>query len=182
MASKGGNLMFYLIGGGILLLLITSSANAAASMVSDSQLSQIASYEVFRANAYPDGSTNGVQNYSIGYGHQIQPGESSLLTATITQAQAMDLLVADLGTVTSAIASSGISLTQGQFDALTDFGFNAGIDALSKVLSTLSSSGSDAAIAEIEQYIYWHPVPGGPAVINPGLQTRRALEVQTFNS
>lgn len=175
-------MLWYLVGAGVLALLISSTANAAASMVSDAEVSQIASYETFSATAYPDGSTNGVQNYSIGYGHQIQPGESSLLTATITPAQATSLLSADLDGIVAAIANAGISLTQGQFDALTDFGYNAGPGALAKVLSTMQTSGNDAATAEMLEYIYWHPVPGGPAQVSQSLVNRRNMEVAAFNS
>ena len=154
---------------------------ASGVKFSNNQLQQTADLETFSPQAYPDGSTNGMQLYSIGYGHQIQPNEQYLLNQSITQAQALQLLTNDLANVAVIINNSGQNLTQGQYDALTDFGFNAGTTALSKVLNTLQNSGTDAATAEMAQYIYWHPVPGGPAVINQALVNRRNLEIQTFN-
>ncbi|SRR5579862_3129851 len=178
---KSNTLIFAAVAAG-LLLLVSNNVTASGNGYSNNQLQQTANLETFSPQAHPDGSLNGVQLYSIGYGHQIQPNEQYLLNQTITQAQATQLLAADLQTVAAAINSSGQNLTQGQYDALTDFGYNAGISAMNKVLATLQSSGPDAATAEMAQYIYWHPTPGGAAVVNQDLVNRRNIEIQTFNS
>ena len=49
-----------------------------------SAINALKARETFSPKAYPDGMVNGVQMHSIGYGHQIQPNQLSLLTATIT--------------------------------------------------------------------------------------------------
>lgn len=167
----------------VILLLVSNNTSASGTSVSDDQVQQTADLESFSATAYPDGSNNGTQLYSIGYGHQIQSNEQYLLTATITTTQALQLLSADLQTVGNAINASGVSnLTPGQYDALTDFGYNAGIGALNLVLTNFQNNGPAAAAAEMAQYIYWHPVPGGPPVINQDLVNRRNIEIATFNS
>jgi GH24 family phage-related lysozyme (muramidase) len=185
MAKRNSVLIWYGVGL-VTLYLVFSSSNAGAAssvMVSDAQLQQTANYENFSATAYPDGAdSNGNQLYSIGYGHQIKAGESYLLTATIDQATAQQLLLTDMQAVVNALINSGVNFTTGQFDALSDFGYNAGIGAMNKVIATFVSSGSDAAASEIMNYVYWHPVPGGPAVLNQSLVSRRTNEINTWNS
>lgn len=182
--AKKSNIIWYVAGIGVVILLISKSANAAASanMVSSDQLSQTAQFETFSPTAYPDGSTNGVQNYSIGYGHQIQPNESYLLTATISQDQAQQLLLQDMQSVVNYLNQTGITFTPGQFDALSDFGYNEGLSNLQNVIAAFQNNGPDAATAKMEQYVYWHPIPGGPAQLNPTLVNRRNAEIATFNS
>ena len=181
MSVRSNNLIWYGVGAAALLLFISGNAMAASS-VSQSQLQQTANLESFSPQAYPDGSNGNTQLYSIGYGHQIGPNESYLLSATITQAQAMALLQNDLAPIISALNNSGVQFTPGQFDALVDFGYNEGVGAMNKIVATLSGSGSDAATSEMQLYIYWHPVPGGPAVVSQDLVNRRNLEIDTFNS
>jgi lysozyme len=187
MAKANKGVIWLAVGAVVLYLYFSGTmANAAptgsGNMVSDAQLQQTESFESFSPVAYPDGSDSTGQRYSIGYGHQIQPNESNLLTATITQAQAQQLLLSDMQTVINTLNNSGQTFTQGQFDALSDFGYNAGVGALNSVLQQFSSNGPDAATAKMQQYVYWHPVPGGPAVVNQDLVARRNSEVNTFNS
>jgi lysozyme len=149
--------------------------------VSTTQLNTTASHEGFVATPYKDGSTGSVQNYSIGYGHQIQANERSLLTK-ITKAQALELLRKDMQNVVNYVnANSKKSLNQNQFDALCDFGFNCGTGALGSVLAQLNTVGYSAAAAKISQFVYYHPVANGPAVLNQTLVKRRAEEVAIFN-
>lgn len=159
------------------------SVPGSAASVSDTQLSQTEGFEGFSATAYKDGSTSsGTQLYSIGYGHQVQPGESYLLTGSISQAQAEALLQSDMQTVINAINNSGQVFTQGQFDALADFGYNAGTGALNNLITSFVNNGPDSVPSLMLQYVYWHPVPGGAAQINQNLVTRRNAEVATWNS
>lgn len=186
--AKSNNLLLWLAISGVIVYALVAGNSASAapgdgnSMISANQLQQTADFEQFRANAYPDGSANGQQNYSIGFGHNIGPNEQYLKTATITIDQGKQLLLNDMQTVINALIDSGIDFTQGQIDGLADFGFSAGIGAMNKVIATLQQSGPDAATAEMQQYIYWHPVPGGPAVLNNTLVARRGIEVETFNN
>ena len=154
---------------------------AGANNISSSGLSTIEGNESFSSTAYQDGSANGVQLYSIGYGHQIQPNEMYLMYQTISQAQAQTMLMADLQPIINAINNSGQILTQGQFDALSDFGMS-GTGALQNALSSLLTNGIQSVPNVFQQYVYWHPIPGGAAQINNTLVTRRANETTTWNS
>ena len=163
MAKKNNTLIWLSVGAVILYMYFTgnvASAATGASMVSNNQILLTQAYENFSPTAYPDGSANGVQVYSIGYGHQIGPNEQYLMTATITQAQAQQLMLQDGQAIVNVLNNSGIGFTQGQYDALWDFGYSAGQAPLADVLNTLSTNGAGAATAEMNLYIYWHPVPG----------------------
>lgn len=182
------NKVFMWVGVGALALYLYFSGSATASpntggsatFVSDSQLQQTESFESFSPIAYPDGSDSTGQRYSIGYGHQIQPAESYLLTATITQDQGTQFLMTDMQNVMDQLTGSGLVFTQGQFDAASDFGYNTG--ATAKLIGVYQSMGADAVPAFMMQYTKWHPVPGGPAQINQSLVSRRNANVATWNS
>jgi GH24 family phage-related lysozyme (muramidase) len=183
------NTGFWLVGSAIALYLIfkNSMANAAPSngnnlnfAVSQDQLSQTEGFEGFSATAYPDGSDSSGQRYSIGYGHQIQASEGNLLTGSISQDQAQQLLISDMQKVVNVLNNSGQSFTQGQFDALADFGYNEGTGALSKVIAAYVDGVDIPSL--LSQYIYWHPVPGGPAQVNENLVSRRNDEITTWNN
>ncbi len=174
----GGLGLYAILSGGLLGLI----AVAASGTVSQDLLNQIEGLESFRSTAYPDGSANGQQLYSIGYGHQIQPSESYLLNTTITQQQAEQLLTKDLQAVANILNGSGINYTQGQYDALLDFGFNAGLGALMSAVEAFINSGSDGVVNYLQNYVYWHPVPGGPAQMNQTLVNRRNNEIAMWNS
>jgi GH24 family phage-related lysozyme (muramidase) len=185
MSKKSNTLIYLAIGAGLLFFFSGNSADAAgitSAGISNNQLQSTINYESFSATAYPDGSNGSTQLYSIGYGHQIGTNELSLLTGSITKAQAQNYLLQDMAAVVAVINNFGQSFTQGQIDALADFGYSAGIGALNLVLAIFAASGADAATAEMSQYVYWHPTPGGPAVLNNTLVSRRNAEVATFNS
>ena len=95
---------------------------------------------------YKDGFINKVQQYSIGYGHQIRPNESNLLTAVLTEAQATAMLIKDLKSYEAAVNNNAkIPLNQNQFDAMVSFAYNAGTGAAAKVLNTWNTSKGDVA-------------------------------------
>ena len=148
-----------------------------ATNVSQQQLAQTAGFEGFSPKAYPDGTSNGQQLYSIGYGHQIQPNEQNLMTATLTQAQGMQYLLNDMQTVVDSINNSEVQFTQGQFDAASDYGYNAGVGALANLITLFNNQGAAAVAA-------WLPtsriVTSG--VTSQNLINRRAAEVVTWNS
>jgi GH24 family phage-related lysozyme (muramidase) len=185
--AKNNTLIFVaaaVVVGIVLLSGNASGAGPGTNAVSQDQISQTEGFEGFRATAYLDGtSASGTQLYSIGYGHQIQPGESSLLTGSITTDQAEQMLMSDMQSVVNYINNSGVQLTtQGQMDALSDFGYNEGLTALGKVIANYNSNGAGAVPAQLMQYVYWHPVPGGAAQINQNLVTRRNANVAAWNS
>lgn len=115
---------------------------------------------------------NDVGHPVIGYGHDLQPGES--FPDGISPDQADLLLRKDLASRFEPAVNALIppDCTQNQFDALIDFAYNLGIAAL----QTMTGHGWD----EIpEQIPYWNHVAGK---VNLGLIARRAKEVALFNS
>lgn len=144
---------------------------------SSKQISEIAAEENFRATAYADGMINGVQQHSIGYGHQIQPNEKNLLTASVSKDWALNQLKKDLKPVEDLINKrSRYPVTQSQFDGLADFGFNCGVGALSKVLDTWNSTHDMGQVADhIKQYNKTRQ--NGELVVSQNLVERRLAEV-----
>jgi len=78
----------------------------------------IKKHEGLKLKAYLDP----VGIWTIGYGHTggVRSGD------VITEAQAIDLLRADLATAERAVDSAGLKINQNQFDALVSFTFNVG--------------------------------------------------------
>ena len=79
--------------------------------------------------------------YTIGYGHygaDVQPN------ATITQAQADNLLKADLKKYEHEVNTLGLNFNENQFSALVSFCYNCGAGAL----RTLTNNRNNAQIAE----------------------------------
>lgn len=108
---------------------------------------------------------------TIGYGHLILPSESDTLI-TITLEEASEILSKDVQTVVNFLNKKNISLTQNQFDALCDFGFNLGIGSLTKLLAH--------GIDQIPQQIILWDHAG--AAVSTGLKTRREAELTLWNS
>ena len=78
---------------------------------------------------------------TIGYGHLIKQGED--FRNGITEAQATELLRADIATAERAVQNSVVTpLTQNQYDALVIFAYNIGIKnfATSTVVKYLNNS------------------------------------------
>jgi lysozyme len=150
--------------------------------VSSTQINTTAGHEGFRSTAYKDGSSGDTQKYSIGYGHSIQLGENYLRTATLSKADGKALMQKDFKPVENAI-NNGLQKTinQNQFDALCDFGYNAGVGALASVINQFNTSGQTAATNKMLEYVNWHPVPGGPSQVNADLVKRRKEEIAVFN-
>lgn len=129
----------------------------------------IKSLEGLRLTAYPDGTRNGVQLYSIGYGHNGVPQN-----AVITREQADALLENDLARFEAAVArgAGANPPTQGQFDALVSLAFNIGEGAFAQ--STLLQRHNEARYLEAaDQFAVWRLSNGA---INPTLVKRRERE------
>lgn len=108
---------------------------------------------------------------TCGYGHLIKAGED--FSAGITEAQAQDLLQADVETAEKAVnAHIPAWCNQNQFDALVDFTFNLGAVPLQLLLSH--------GWAEVPDQMPRWCHAGGVSV--PGLVRRRQAEVDLFTS
>lgn len=127
-------------------------------------------FEGLCLTAYQDS----VKVWTIGYGHtgsDVHPG------LTITQQQAGDLLLKDVG---SAVATVNklvtVKLTQNQFDALVDFVYNVGGGNLasSTLLKELNAGDYSGAAA---QFVRWDKAGG---MVLPGLLKRRQAEQALF--
>lgn len=131
-------------------------------------------------DAYVD--TGGVT--TIGYGHT---GPDVHLGLTWTPRQCEDALSRDLETAGASVSRLvTVSLSQGQFDALTDFCFNMGAGSLAS--STLLKKLNLGDYAGVPWELYrevdgveagW--IYGGDRIL-PGLVTRRKKEIALWNS
>lgn len=147
---------------------------------SSSAIADLLEIEQFAAKAYPDGEVNGVQKYSIGYGHQIRPNEQYLLTATINKAKAMELFASDLAPLEKQVNnSSKHALNQSQFDVFVKFGYNAGTGSLAKVIVTWNTTHDVNKVAEHIK-LYKYSTKNGVKTVSPGLVARRAEEALEF--
>lgn len=114
---------------------------------------------------------------TIGWGHT----KGVKLGDTCSVQQADIWLSQDLEDAAAAVASLvKVPLTQGQFDALTDFVFNEGAGRLagSTLLILLNKGRYDAAADQFQLWV--HAKVNGQDVILPGLVKRRALERAMF--
>jgi lysozyme len=114
---------------------------------------------------------------TIGYGHRLLAHES--YPDGITEMRATELLAKDVRKAEQAVGRLvKVVLTQGQFDALTDFCFNLGAVRLtsSTLLKTLDGGRYEAAR---EQLLRWD-LAGGE--VNAGLKTRREAEFQLWGA
>ena len=139
-------------------------------------IAYIARTEQFSPRAYLDPPHNTAGKYSIGYGHQIQPNERNLLTATLTQAQAQSMLAKDLQYyVNSLNRDLKRPVSQDTFDGLLDFYYNDGTGAGAKVVQTWNATGDSTQLANhLKEYVYVHV--GGQPQISQNLVARRGFE------
>jgi len=127
-------------------------------------------FEGLRLTAYQDQ----VGVWTIGYGHT---GNDVYPELTITQEQADTLLMQDVASAVAAVNRLvTIALYQDCFDALVDFAFNLGNNALagSTLLRKLNASDFAGAAAEFPK---WCKAGGKVA---RGLLLRRQAEQQLF--
>jgi lysozyme len=172
------NLIMWLTGGAIVLWLLsryTETGKAIVQQITDAGISMIATFEGFSSKAYND--PPGSDKWSIGYGHQIQPGEEHLLTDTITVEQGKQMLADDTAKAQSVVRSTiTYPLTPEQFDALTSFVYNVGSGNFKSgtVPAKINAGDLTAAAATMRQY----NKSGG--VVNKTLVARRDREASAF--
>ena len=138
---------------------------------SDLCLELIELSEGFRSMPYSDAAGVG----TVGYGHKILSGED--FSAGLTEAQAKTLLASDAQRAAQAVDGLvTVPLNQNQFDALVDFAFNLGANALREsTLLRLLNAGNYAAIPnEMQRWIY------ASDKVLPGLVTRRKREASLW--
>jgi lysozyme len=95
---------------------------------SENGISIIKNFEGLRLHAYKDpGSKDGLP-ITIGYGSTMyKDGSKIKLGDTITQDQANDLLMWEVGNKTQVLNGLNLKLNQNQFDAITSFIYNVGM-------------------------------------------------------
>jgi lysozyme len=118
--------------------------------------------------------------YSIGYGHQIKPGEEYLMQG-IDDQKAEDLLIQDLVTSVNAVNDTiQRTITQDQFDALVSYAYNIGTGSFkSGTLEQLVNS--NASQSTIENFWTNHYITAS-GIYNPALKDRRQQEFDYFTS
>ncbi len=130
------------------------------------------SFEGLRLAAYQD--SGGV--WTVGFGHT---GPDVHARLQITEGEAETLLRADLADSVACVNRLVTStVTQGQFDALVDFCFNAGRGSLEHSTLLRCVNAHDVAGAA-EQFGLW--VHAGGKVVE-GLVRRRAAETAMFRA
>jgi lysozyme len=130
--------------------------------------------------AVPDGKTkDGKQLYSIGLGHQIQPNEPELLTASLNDQQILDLFKKDSEKIRSSMNRViKVPLNKNQQLALFSLRYNIGEGAFngSTLLKKLNANDYMGASLEFSK---WRIFEGK---VNRGLVARRERERILFNT
>ena len=142
--------------------------------ISSAGLDLIKEFEGLRLKAYkcPAGIL------TIGYGHTSAAGEPKVLPGMmISRDEAEAILKRDMVQYENGVRSQVTSaITQGQFDALVSFAYNAGVGALQR--STLLKRVNAGKIDEVPaEFMKW--TRGGGKEL-PGLVRRRRAEVELW--
>ena len=144
--------------------------------MSDAGLALLRQFEGCRTLAYQDCA--GV--WTIGYGWtQPVDGVSIHPGMTISQARAEALLRQGIGHYEQAVqALVTVPLRQTQFDALVDFAWNAGVNALAHSTLLRRLNAGDA-LGAADEFLRWSRAGGK---VLPGLTRRRQAEREMFLS
>lgn len=129
----------------------TSCSSQNKYNISDAGINFIADYEKFYAAPYRGLDS---QNQTIGYGHVITLGENF---DTLTEDEAKALLEKDLQGFVQLVnnITTGLNLSQCQFDALVSFSYNCGANGLkySSLLKDIRSGAADEIIKD--DFLMW---------------------------
>jgi lysozyme len=133
----------------------------------------IRTFEGFRPEAY----LCPANKLTIGWGHT---GGDFSANSVWNQDRADKVLQADIAHAWGGIRGLVGKCTQGQCDALTDFAFNLGVNALigSTLLAKHKSGDYKGAQAEFGKWVFAHA--NGKLVQLPGLVKRRAAEAALY--
>lgn len=147
--------------------------NNGKMQITDNLAKFTGDYEGYSATAYRGVDT---QNRTIGYGHVITSGETY---SYLSPASALTLLKQDLQIHVASVndVTNGVDISQQQFDALVDFSYNCGDNALMQS-TLLRYIKSGASLADIKgQFLLWVHCNGVPYT---GLYRRRMDEFNMF--
>jgi lysozyme len=114
-------------------------------------------------------------NWTIGWGHKVPEGITPLVT--LTQEQADELLIDDVAKVDACIGKMlKVAISQDQWDALADFAYNLGCEALAKstLLALVNRQQFSVAAGQFSHWVF-----AGRQVI-PDLVRRRQAEATLF--
>jgi len=143
--------------------------------LSSAGLDFIAGIEGFSPTAYNDPPGSG--KWSIGYGHQIKPGDGLSVNSVITRDTARELLRQDTLIAGQAVARNiHVPLTQEQHDALVSFVFNIGETAFRNG-TVPSKINAGNFIAAANTMLLYNKAGG---VISNALIARREKEAGAF--
>lgn len=133
----------------------------------------IKKYEGFRPQSYQDS----VGVWTIGYGTTRINGQPVKAGMTITEDQALQLVKQEVNKLWSQIESiTKINLNDNQMNALVDFAYNLGFNALktSTLMKMVNAGDFNGAANQFSRWVY----AGGKVL--PGLVKRREAEKQLF--
>lgn len=132
----------------------------------------IKSLEGFSSTAYPDGGY-----YSIGYGHQIIPGDGLSRYSQLSVSEAATVFDRDIARFELTVFRTvHVPLNQNQFDALVSLCYNVGDAAFtaSTLRAKLNRGDYAGAASEFDKWVY------SSGRVLPALQRRRAAEKAMF--
>ena len=135
---------------------------------SKATLDKIAEFEGIRLEAYKPVAAE--KYWTIGVGHY---GPDVTEGMTITRQQAMDLFDKDIKKFEDYVTATGLTLSQGQFDALVSFTYNCGPGNLGKLIKGRNSQQIADAMLLYNK---------GSGKVLPGLTRRRKWERELFLS
>lgn len=136
-------------------------------------------HEGFRREAYRDSAGK----LTIGIGHLVQPTDGIDEKTVLTDGQVQQLFVGDLANAENAVRRLiGVPITQGMFDALTDFAFQYGYTRLqgSTLRVLLQNREYDRAALEFAKWVHVTDPATGQKVVSAGVQARQRDNTQTF--
>jgi lysozyme len=141
----------------------------------------IKEFEGFSARAYEDPKGSG--KYSIGYGHQIRPGDPYDRNSVISEPEAADICRVDVGSAYACVSQNvTVELQPQQIAALVSFAFNEGNGAFrgSTLLRLVNQGDFEGAAAQFPAWVYMHE--NGQLVKSASLESRRQQEADLFLS
>lgn len=143
--------------------------------ITEAGVTALAKLEGFSSTAYND--PPGSDKWSIGFGHQIKPGEELYMSNPITVEEGRALLAQDIKIAQDVVRRHiNYPLTQDQFDALTSFVYNIGETNFvnGTVPAKINAGNLRMAGETMKKYIN----SGG--VVDPVLIARRKPEAAPF--
>lgn len=136
-------------------------------------------HEGFRREPYRDSAGK----LTIGIGHLVQPTDGIDEKTVLTDGQVYQLFAGDLANAESAVRRLiDVPLTQGMYDALTDFVFQYGYTRLqtSTLRTLLQNREYDRAALEFAKWVHVTNPATGQKVVSAGVQARQRDNTQTF--